>query len=249
METETPDISRLMQSNPNFGSVDEEFKNNQDKLMPKICEVDMFDEERIPCKDEKPIVVGLPRAGPSLDRARPRVKSEKSENSLDPVPEALSNKQKSASLNHKVKDSRKLLQRINTYADEWIILVSTTEQEIIEEIQMLNSLLVNPLGRKTSLKAKTAENISLFMEMITDEPMDSMFDPEDDVIEGQEAVEIERAIKFGKIGSIEYIEYAKEQGTGLRMLTRDAVSEIHYDLMDDGIQAYYYRNIYVERNI
>ena len=48
------------------------------------------------------------------------------------------------------------------------------------------------------------------MEMITDEPMASMFDPEDDVTEGQDAVEIERAIKFGKIGSIEYIEYAKE---------------------------------------
>ena len=100
---------------------------------------------------------------------------------------------------------------------------------------MLNSLLVNPLGRKTSLKAKTAENISMFMEMITDEPMDSMFDPEDDLIEGQTPVEIERAIKFGKIGSIEYIEYAKEQGVGLRMLDRDAVTEIHYDLMDDGI--------------
>jgi len=114
---------------------------------------------------------------------------------------------------------------------------------------MLNSLLVNPLGRKTSLKAKTAENISLFMEMIVDEPIDSMFDPADDVIEGHNLVEIERAIKFGRIGSIEYIEYAKEQGTGLRMLTRDAVTEIHYDLMDDGIQAYYYRNIYVERNI
>ena len=103
------------------------------------------------------------------------MKSDKSEQSLDPVPGSLSDRQKSQSLNHKVKSSKKLLQRINTYADEWIILVSTTENEIIEEIQMLNSLLVNPLGRKTSLKAKTAENISMFMEMITDEPMDSMF--------------------------------------------------------------------------
>ena len=180
-------------------------------------------------------MVGLQRAGPSLDRARPLVKSDKSEHSLEPVPGSLSDRQKSQSLNHKVKDSKRLLQRINTYADEWIILVSTTEKEIIEEIQMLNSLLVNPLGRKTSLKAKTAENISMFMEMITDEPMDSMFDPEDDVIEGQTAVEIERAIKFGKIGSIEYIEYAKEQGVGLRLLDRDAVMDIHYDLMDDGI--------------
>ena len=27
------------------------------------------------------------------------------------------------------------------------------------------------------------------------------------------------------------------------------MQDIHYDLMDDGIEAYYYRNIYVERNI
>jgi len=103
--------------------------------MQKICEVDMFEEER---KDEKKIAVGLPRAGPSLDRpslgrAKPLM-SDKSDKSIDPVPEALNNKLKSASLNHTVKDSRKLLQRINTYADEWIILVGTTEKEIIEEI-------------------------------------------------------------------------------------------------------------------
>ena len=140
------------------------------------------------------------------------MKSEQSDNSLDlpSVPGQLNNKQKSQSLNHKVKGSGKLLQRIGTYADEWVILVSTTEEEIVEEIRMLNSLLVNPLGRKTSLKAKTAENISLFMEMITDEPMCTMFDPDDDIYEGSQTVEIERAIKFGKIGSIEYIEYAKE---------------------------------------
>ena len=75
---------------------------------------------------------------------------------------------------------------------------------------MLNSLLVNPLGRKTSLKAKTAENISFFMELLVNEPLASIFDPEDDVVVGGNEIEIERAIKFGKIGCIEYIEYAKE---------------------------------------
>ena len=52
----------------------------------------MFEEDR---KDEKKIVVGLPRAGPSLDRARPLVKSDKSEKSLNPVPGSISDRQKS----------------------------------------------------------------------------------------------------------------------------------------------------------
>jgi len=120
---------------------------------------------------------------------------------------------------------------------------------VAEEIQELNSLLVNPFGRKTSLKAKTAENISIFLEMLNDEPMHLIFDPEDDVYDNNTRVEIERAIRFGKIGSIEYIEYAKEQGTELRQLTRDAVRDINYDLMADGIDAYFFRNIYVERYV
>ena len=48
MDPETPDISRLMQSQ--FGTVDEEFKTGQDKLMTKLCEVDMYDDSR---KSEK----------------------------------------------------------------------------------------------------------------------------------------------------------------------------------------------------
>jgi len=69
----------------------------------------------------------------------------------------------------------------NTYADEWTVLVGTTDEEIAEEIAELNSMLVEPLGRRPTLRAKTAENIQLFMDMIQDEPLSSVFDPEDDV--------------------------------------------------------------------
>ena len=85
--------------------------------------------------------------------------------------------------------------------------------------------------------------------MLNNEPLHLIFDPEDDVYDNNARVQIERAIRFGKIGSIEYIEYAKEQGTELRQLTRDAVHDINYDLMADSIDAYFFRNIYVERYV
>ena len=60
---------------------------------------------------------------------------------------------------------------------------------------------------------------------------------------------IERAVKFQKFGAIEYMEYAKEQGTELRGLSLDARQGINYDLMADGIDSYFFRNIYVERGV
>ena len=48
------------------------------------------------------------------------------------------------------------------------------------------------------------------MEMIKDEPLSNIWDPEDDVCEGGKPLVIERAVKFQKFGAIEYIEYAKE---------------------------------------
>ena len=108
-----------------------------------------------------------------------------------------------------VKTSNKLL-RLNTFVDDWVILVGSTDDEIAEEISILHSSLKQPLGARASLRAKTAENISLFMEMIKDEPLSNIWDPEDDVCEGGKPLVIERAVKFQKFGAIEYIEYAKE---------------------------------------
>ena len=45
------------------------------------------------------------------------------------------------------------------------------------------------------------------MEMLKDEPLDSIYDPEDDAVEGKPPAVIERAVKFSKFGAIEYIEY------------------------------------------
>lgn len=100
--------------------------------------------------------------------------------------------------------------RLNTFVDDWVILTGSTDDEIVEEISILNSMLKQPLGASNSLKAKTAENISLFMEMIKDEPLSNIWDPEDEVSEGGKTLVIERAVKFQKFGAIEYMEYAKE---------------------------------------
>jgi len=43
--------------------------------------------------------------------------------------------------------------------------------------------------------------------MLEDEPMADIFDLEDDICEGREPLVIERAVKFGKFGAIEYMEY------------------------------------------
>ena len=48
------------------------------------------------------------------------------------------------------------------------------------------------------------------MEMIKDEPLSNIWDPEDEVSEGGKTLVIERAVKFQKFGAIEYMEYAKE---------------------------------------
>ena len=47
--------------------------------------------------------------------------------------------------------------------DEWIILTGDTDEEITKEVEDICSTIVQPLGRRTSLKAKTAENLSLFL--------------------------------------------------------------------------------------
>lgn len=99
---------------------------------------------------------------------------------------------------------------MSTFADEWIILTSTDDDAIIGEITMLNQMLAEPLGRRTSLKAKTAENLTLLIEMLRDEQLSNIFDPEDEECEGRPPIVIERCVKFQKIGAIEYMEYAKE---------------------------------------
>ena len=58
--------------------------------------------------------------------------------------------------------------------------------------------------------------------MLRDEPLDSIYDPEDDIREGKAATQIERAVKFSKYGAIEYIEYEKDRGFELRGLPLEA---------------------------
>ena len=67
---------------------------------------------------------------------------------------------------------------------------------------------------------KTESNLALFMEMLRDEPLDSIYDPEDDEIEGKPPKIIQRAVNFSKFGAIEYIEYEKDEGAELRGLSR-----------------------------
>ena len=55
--------------------------------------------------------------------------------------------------------------------------------------------------------------------MLRDEPLDSIYDPEDDAKEGQPPIEIERAVKFSRFGAIEYMEYELSKGFLLRGLT------------------------------
>ncbi len=35
--------------------------------------------------------------------------------------------------------------RLNTFADEWVILEGSTDDEIVEEISILNSMIKQPL--------------------------------------------------------------------------------------------------------
>ena len=46
MDEETPDISRLMLQQSQYHPTDEEFKADQEKLMARLCEVEMFDERQ-----------------------------------------------------------------------------------------------------------------------------------------------------------------------------------------------------------
>ena len=68
------------------------------------------------------------------------------------------------------------------------------------------------------------------MEMLKDEPLDSIYDPEDDAVEGKPPVVIERAVKFSKFGAIEYIEYDKREGFELRGLSLEARQDMNYEL-------------------
>ena len=58
------------------------------------------------------------------------------------------------------------------------------------------------------------------MEMLRDDPLDSIYDPEDDATEGKSTKVIQRAVMFSKFGAIEYIEYEKDEGVELRGLSR-----------------------------
>ena len=81
-----------------------------------------------------------------------------------------------------------------------------------------------------SHQEKTESNLALFLEMLRDEPLDSIYDPEDDAKEGQPPIEIERAVKFSRFGAIEYMEYELSKGFMLRGLTLQTRQDINYEL-------------------